>query len=244
MAEELTLDLEELHHLQSIAKRSRILSMISSEIRNLETEKQLLKDVDSQPTAQTSDPAPTPIPTPAAPAPTPTPTPAAPAPTLLAKGLSIPALNYATLSSFSWDQDDEKVKIYVSLEGVDQEKVETIFKKMSVDLKFHDVQGKHYRCAIPKLNKEIVPEKSKVLVKPKRVVVTLYKASKGNWLDLHFKEDKLKLGLEKERDPMAGIMDLMKNMYEEGDEDMKRTIAKAWTDARSGKSADPMNAYR
>ncbi|XP_026391863.1 transcription termination/antitermination protein NusA-like isoform X3 [Papaver somniferum] len=167
MAEELTLDLEELHHLQSIAKRPRILSMISSEIRNLETEKQLLKDVDSQPTAQTSDPsptpaAPTPTPTPAAPAPTPTP--AAPAPTLLAKGLSIPALNYATLSSFSWDQDDEKVK--------------------------------------------------------------------------------LKPGLEKERDPMAGIMDLMKNMYEEGDEDMKRTIAKAWTDARSGKSADPMNAYR
>ncbi|KAI3982448.1 hypothetical protein MKX01_041286 [Papaver californicum] len=159
----------------------------------------LLKDGDSQPTAQTSDPA--------------------PAPTLLAKGSSISALNYATLSSFSWDQDDEKVEIYVSLEGVDQEKVETIFKKMSVDLKFHD--------------------KSKVLIKPKRVVVTLYKALKGNWLDLHFKEDKLKPGLEKERDPMTGIMDLMKNMYEEGDEDMKRTIAKAWMDARSGKSADP-----
>lgn len=62
---------------------------------------------------------------------------------------------------------------------------------MSVDIKFHDVQGKNYRCAIPKLNKEIVPEKCKVLVKPTRVVVTLYKASKGNWLDLHFKEDKV-----------------------------------------------------
>jgi calcyclin binding protein len=69
------------------------------------------------------------------------------------------------------------------------------------------------------------------------------------------------------KDPMSGIMDLMKvsaftnshhlidvcdalttcymdshmqNMYEEGDEDMKRTIAKAWSDARSGKAADPM----
>ncbi|KAI3987490.1 hypothetical protein MKX01_017188 [Papaver californicum] len=39
MAEELTLDLEELHHLQSIAKRPRILSLISFEIRNLQTEK-------------------------------------------------------------------------------------------------------------------------------------------------------------------------------------------------------------
>lgn len=74
--------------------------------------------------------------------------------------------------------------------------------------------------------------------------------------------------MDKEKDPMSGIMDLMKvnifplsslnqvevmwssttrymdyhlqNMYDEGDEDMKRTIAKAWSDARSGKTADPM----
>ncbi|XP_021910720.1 calcyclin-binding protein-like, partial [Carica papaya] len=136
------------------------------------------------------------------------------------------------------------LQIYISLEGVDQEKMETDFEPMSVDLKFHDVNGKNYRCAIPKLNKEIVPEKCKVLVKPTRVVVTLFKSSKGNWLDLHFKEDKLKPNLDGDRDPMAGIMDLMKNMYEEGDDEMKRTIAKAWTDARSGKTADPLKGYR
>ncbi|KAL8192284.1 hypothetical protein R6Q57_027951 [Mikania cordata] len=50
----------------------------------------------------------------------------------------------------------------------------------------------------------------------------------------------IKSNLDKERDPMAGIMDLMKNMYEEGDDEMKKTIAKAWTDARSGKPTDPM----
>lgn len=82
--------------------------------------------------------------------------------------------------------------------------------------------------------------------------------------------------MDKEKDPMAGIMDLMKvaflvilvrkpfivclvlyyfstenqslsvllqNMYEEGDEDMKRTIGKAWTDARSGKTVDPMKNF-
>lgn len=32
----------------------------------------------------------------------------------------------------------------------------------------------------------------------------------------------------------------LQNMYEEGDDEMKRTIAKAWTDARSGKAADPL----
>ncbi|XP_049934438.1 uncharacterized protein LOC116256539 [Nymphaea colorata] len=135
-------------------------------------------------------------------------------------------------------------QLYVSLEGVDQEKVDAVFKEMSVDVKFHDVEGKNYRCAIPKLNKEIVPEKLKVTVKPNKVIITLHKASKGNWMDLHFKEDKLKPSMDKEKDPMAGIMDLMKNMYEEGDDEMKKTIAKAWTDARSGKAADPMSSFR
>ncbi|KAJ8616648.1 hypothetical protein MRB53_036020 [Persea americana] len=154
------------------------------------------------------------------------------------------ALKYITLGSFSWDQDSDKIKIYVSLEGVEQDKIETVFKPISVDIKFHDVQGKNFRYTIPKLNKEIVPEKSKVVVKPNKVLITFFKASKGNWLDLHLKEDKVKPNLVKEKDPMAGIMDLMKNMYEEGDDDMKRTIAKAWSDARSGKTADPLQGHR
>ncbi len=82
-------------------------------------------------------------------------------------------------------------QIYISLEGVEQEKIETEFKPVSFDVKFHDVQGKNYRCAIAKLNKKIVPDKCKVVVKPTRCIITLFKASKGNWLDLHFKEDKV-----------------------------------------------------
>ncbi|KAI4295447.1 hypothetical protein L6164_035494 [Bauhinia variegata] len=213
MAEDLALDLEELRHLQSIAKRPRIISFLSSEIHNLE---KLSKEAPAAPSSG--------IPT-------------------GTKVPSTPARNYATLGSFSWDQDNEKVKIYVSLEGVDEHKIESEFKPMSFDVKFHDIQGKNYRCAIPKLHKEIVPEKCKVLVKPTRVTIILLKASKGNWQDLNFKEDKLKPNLDKEKDPMAGIMDLMKNMYEEGDEEMKRTIAKAWTDARSGKTADSLKDY-
>lgn len=36
----------------------------------------------------------------------------------------------------------------------------------------------------------------------------------------------------------------LQNMYEDGDEEMKKTIAKAWTDARTGKTADPLSNYR
>lgn len=89
------------------------------------------------------------------------------------------------------DKVEFSLQIYVPLEGVEQDKMEIVFKPMSVDIKFHDVQEKNFRCAIPKLNKEIVPEKSKVVVKPNKVIITLFKESKGNWLDLHFKEDKV-----------------------------------------------------
>ncbi|XP_047308306.1 calcyclin-binding protein-like [Impatiens glandulifera] len=227
MADDLQLDLQELRTLLSIAKRPRVASLISSEIRNLE-EKSKEENASSVET-QVPVPASTPIPT--------------PIPISSVKAVSVPALKYVSIDTFSWDQDSDKVKIYVSLEGVDQEKVEKVFNTMSIDIKLHDVKGKDYRCVILKLNKEIVPEKCKLIVKPNRIVISLWKASKGNWLDLHFKEDKLTPNLDKNRDPMAGIMDMMKNMYEGGDEEMKRTIAKAWTDARSGKTADPLKGY-
>ncbi|KMS95897.1 hypothetical protein BVRB_004070 [Beta vulgaris subsp. vulgaris] len=217
MADDFSLDLEELRHLHTIAKRPRVVSLISSEIRNLE---KLSKEKASPAAAQQ----PTPV-------------------HVTTRAPSTSALSYSTLSSFSWDQDNDKVKIYLSLEGVQEETIEKNIKSMSIELKFHDVKGKNYQFAIPKLNREIVPEQCKLVVKPTRVTIVLVKALKGNWIDLHYKEDKLKPSLDKEKDPMAGIMDLMKNMYEEGDEDMKRTIAKAWTDARSGKTADPLKGY-
>ncbi|TYI81534.1 hypothetical protein E1A91_D05G160000v1 [Gossypium mustelinum] len=228
MAEELALDLEELRQLHSSAKRPRILSLISSEIHSLEKILQLQaskEDGNAAAPPPTASQIPTPIST-------------------SVKAPINPALNYVSVSSFSWDQDMDKVKIYVFLEGVEQEKIQTDFKPLSFDVKFHDVKGKNYRCAVPKLNKEIVPEKCKVVVKPTRVIISLFKASKGDWPDLYSKEDKLKPNLDKEQDPMAGIMDLMKNMYEEGDDEMKRTIAKAWTDARSVKAEDALKSYR
>ncbi|XP_066309942.1 uncharacterized protein [Miscanthus floridulus] len=217
-ADELRLELDDLRRLEGLAKHPRVQTLLVNEIRNVEAK-----------LAKATEPSPEPLAAASAPAPSPA---------------ARPILSYVTLGSFSWDQDNEKIKIYVSLEGVEQEKVETTFKPTSVDVKFHDVKGKNYRCAIPKLNKEIVPEKCKVVVKPTKVIVTLFKASKGNWLDLHFKEDKVKPSMDKEKDPMSGIMDLMKNMYEEGDEDMKRTIAKAWSDARSGKTTDSLSGLR
>ncbi|KAG8055375.1 hypothetical protein GUJ93_ZPchr0001g33017 [Zizania palustris] len=176
-ADELRLDLEELRRLEGLAERPRVLSVLANEIRS----------VDAKLAKAAAPPAPQDV--------------AATSAAVAAAAAAPAGVSYVTLGSFSWDQDTDKIKIYVFLDGVEQ-------------------------------------DKCKVLVKPTKIVVTLYKASKGNWMDLHFKEDKFKPSMDREKDPMSGIMDLMKNMYDEGDEDMKRTIAKAWSDARSGKTAD------
>jgi calcyclin binding protein len=41
--------------------------------------------------------------------------------------------------------------------------------------------------------------------------------------------------LEKDADPSASLMGLLQNMYEEGDDEMKRTIKKAWYESQAGK---------
>ena len=43
------------------------------------------------------------------------------------------------------------------------------------------------------------------------------------------------------KDPSAGLMDMMKKMYEEGDDEMKRTIAKAWTEGQDKKVKHKVN---
>lgn len=82
-------------------------------------------------------------------------------------------------------------QIYIPLEGASKEKTVADFQSGSVELKVHDLNGKNYRCSILKLNKNILPEKSMVLVKPKRIILSLKKADFGNWFDLHKKEDKV-----------------------------------------------------
>ena len=40
---------------------------------------------------------------------------------------------------------------------------------------------------------------------------------------------------DKGEDPGAGIMQMMQKMYDEGDDDMKRTIKKAWHESQEKK---------
>lgn len=138
---------------------------------------------------------------------------------------------YTSLSNLTWEQDKERVKIYVSLEGVQEDMVESKFQEWAFEVKIHDVEGKNYRCSIQKLHKEVDPDACRVTVKPKRIIISLRKLEEEDWKDLHFKEDKSEE--ESKREPMDRLLEMMRNMYDDGDDEMKKTISDAWTTYRS-----------
>ncbi|KAG7386113.1 hypothetical protein PHYPSEUDO_000620 [Phytophthora pseudosyringae] len=147
---------------------------------------------------------------------------------------------FAEISRFGWEDDGygkEKVAVYV-MSGIDgvgnlpKENVTCSFTKTSFDLKIIGLDGKNYRLFKQHLEKEIDPAKSSFRVKKNRVTISLRKADKDNaWMNLTAKNP-LNASKPDTSDPAAGIMDMMKNMYEDGDDEMKRTIAKAWSESR------------
>lgn len=43
---------------------------------------------------------------------------------------------------------------------------------------------------------------------------------------------------DQQKDPQAGLMDMMREMYQNGDPEMKKIIAESWTKSREGKNPD------
>ena len=101
------------------------------------------------------------------------------------------------------------------------------FTSCSFDLKIKDFNGKNYRLFKNNLDKEIVPGESKVVVKKNTIKLSMRK-TKGQygydqWLELTAKKPKAEGGAKTD-DPSASIMDMMKQMYDDGDDTMKKAI--------------------
>lgn len=147
--------------------------------------------------------------------------------------------------NYAWDQSDKFLKIYVTLNGVQNLPTENI--KAEYSTKFFELQvvvaeNRNNVLTIKNLLHEIVPSDSYHKVKTDMIVLYLKKQTPQNWSYVTEAERKAKEPkapkMDKEEDPGASLMTLMKQMYEDGDDDMKRTIAKAWTEARDKKSPD------
>ena len=153
------------------------------------------------------------------------------------------SVKYVPIDRFAFDAGGYNapfVTLYVDLPGVGsipRENVECSYTPDSFDLIVKDLRGKSYRLFKDSLEKDIDPEKSKIVVKADKVVVKLAKVKQSDYGGFDYwsklTDTKKKKKGEKD-DPSSSIMDLMKQMYDEGDDSMKKMIGETLAKQRSG----------
>jgi len=208
--EELRLDAEELKRLLSQAERQKVKDILSLDIRKIETEIITRESAISAIKVQN-----TPV-------------------------ITKPGCYEVKLTNYAWDQSDKFVKIYVTLKDVHtipSENVHCDFTAKSMKLLVSDLNGKNHSLLIINLLHPISVEGSYTKVKTDMVVVFMKKKEASeNWATVTVQDKKAKETKvpkhEPGEDPSGNLMSMMKQMYDEGDDEMKRTIAKAWTESR------------
>eukprot|EP01105_Mastigella_eilhardi_P014401 TRINITY_DN3281_c0_g1_i1.p1 TRINITY_DN3281_c0_g1~~TRINITY_DN3281_c0_g1_i1.p1 ORF type:complete len:229 (+),score=88.53 TRINITY_DN3281_c0_g1_i1:33-689(+) len=149
----------------------------------------------------------------------------------LATGLD----SFKTVPSFQWESAANGIiKVYIPITGVGalpKDSVQVSIKKGSVLVIARTSEAGGVRFAVPRLHKPVVPESSSWRVFANKIILSLKKEEEAAfWPQLELKEEKkMKTPkLDDKADPTKGLMDMMKNLYEEGDDEMKRMIAKTW----------------
>ncbi|XP_014214376.1 calcyclin-binding protein [Copidosoma floridanum] len=217
---EIKLDLEDLNSLLENATRQKSKDLISLEIRRLQSELiNVQNPVELQDVEMKS-----------------------------AKGVPTGKKCYdIKLNNYAWDQSDNFVKLYVTLnkvESLPKEAVYCKFSDRSMELHVTGLENKNYILPINNLCEAIDTEKSYTKVKTDMIYVYLAKKTKKTWSHITTVEKMLKEAKSNmfkddtdnlSADPNAGIMNIMKKMYQEGDDEMKKTIAKAWTESQEKK---------
>jgi len=229
MSEEITslrADIAELKGLVEQAKRERVKSALSIELRRLETKLADLLESEKKSNAELASSA-TPL-----------------------KTTAQTSRAYDVfLKNYSWDQSDNFVKIYLTgLDGakdLSKEAFEFKVEPTCIFFKLFDFNGKNMIFNIKETAGKMNTEKSYFKAKSDMVVIFLKKEDVGvKWSHLKKVDketaDKPKFTpkAEDNADPSAGLMNMMKQMYEEGDDEMKRTIAKAWTESSSKRNSE------
>lgn len=221
---ELEADAAELRSLGELAKRSKVKDILAVAVRKVETELLSLKEQLSKEEDRLKDNKEVKV-----------------EKNISGGAKKIPEVE---IKNYSWDQTDKFVKIYLtSLAGLDKlanEAVRTDFTDHSLTVRIENLEGKTLIFNIKKTCHKISPDKSYHKVKSDYLLIFLAKHNPGsNWSHMTAAEkavaDAKKASTSKfdeKEDPSAGLMNMMKKLYEEGDDDMKRTIAKAWTESR------------
>jgi calcyclin binding protein len=191
---------------------------------------------------------------------------AAPPPRPLQQPAAPPVLSssvkYTPIDRFAFDAGGYNapfVTLYIDLPGVGRlaprdEKISCHFTKDSLDLIVRDhSDGKSYRLFKDSLEKDIDPDKSKIVVKADKIIVKLAKVKQAGdyggydyWTKLTDTKKKSKPGgASSSSDPQASILNLMKDMYEDGDDNMRKIIGETMMKQQRGELGkdDPMKGF-
>ncbi|XP_012681968.1 calcyclin-binding protein isoform X1 [Clupea harengus] len=149
------------------------------------------------------------------------------------------------INNYGWDQSEKFVKIYITLKGVHKipaENVEVTFTEKSFDLLVKDLDGKNHQMILKNLLCPIEVQESSRKVKTDMVLLMCKKTAAKKWdcltqVEKNSKEkDKPNVDPNENADPSDGLMTMLKKIYTEGDDEMKRTITKAWTESQDKKT--------
>lgn len=151
------------------------------------------------------------------------------------------AIKYTSIDRFAFSQSDKFVTVHIDLPGVKGSGAtcDCKFTSETFTLTVDGYMGSNLKLVQGPLFKEINPKKSKVVVKADKVKVMLSKVETqfSEWSQLKAKNGKTK---KKKADPSGDLMEMMKDLYDEGDDTMKRTIGEAMMKSRQGKGAGGM----
>jgi calcyclin binding protein len=160
---------------------------------------------------------------------------------------AIAGVQYKVIDPFSFDAGgsmDQFVTIYLPLKGVGsvpKDNIKCQFGKDDFDFTVRDLDGTNYRLKKDNLEHDIVPEKSKYVVKANKVILKLAKV-KGEYGSYDFwskltdprKKEKEANKKHNKDNPMAGLNDLMREMYENGDDQTRKMIGETMLKQRTG----------
>lgn len=220
--------------LESVAKRIR---KEGEALKRVEASKQQVSNestkqaVEAQPKVDNA-PKPAPVPTP---------------PPVVSK-----TVKYVPIDRFAFDaggSSDRFVTLYIDLPRVGtipRDNIQCVFTKNSFDLVVNDLQSKNYRLFKDSLEKDLDTDQCKIVVKADKILVKLAKIKNDYggfeyWTKLTDTKKKTTADTKKD-DPQASIMGLMKQMYDEGDDSMKKMIGETMLKQRNGELGrdDPM----
>ncbi|KAM7379313.1 hypothetical protein PAMP_004877 [Pampus punctatissimus] len=210
---QLEADLQELGSLLEKAERKRVQELLKQEQKKVEKEIAVKRQQKEQQARREADPA-----------------------------AASKATYTVKITNYAWDQSDKFVKIYLTLKDVHKipsENVEVNFTERSFSVLVKDLDGKNHQMTVLNLLYPIDEKDSYKKIKTDMVLIMCKKQATKKWecltqVDKRSKDTKP--DVDENADPSEGLMSMLKKIYSEGDDEMKRTINKAWSESQEKKT--------